>query len=253
MAISKLLNIKSAKDQPHSRTLETAIKYILNPHKTGEGILTGAVHCKVDSAYEQMVMTKNMFGKTKQRQGYHFIISFAPGETDAKTAMEIIEKFVNEYLGKRYEAVYAVHENTEVIHGHIVFNSVSFLDGYKYHYDKGDWKRDIQPIVNRLCESYGLSVIDVEKKGETGKLYKDIVTGAGRLGVFKPMILRDLDAAVILASDFEQFEEELIGRGYEVKCGKYFAVKPPEMKRFCRTKSLGERTLQCAGNNGKLL
>ena len=194
----------------------------------------------MDSAYEKMVTTKKMYGKTKQRQGYHFIISFAPDETDAKTAMEIIGKFVNEYLGERYEAVYAVHENTEVIHGHVVFNSVSFLDGYKYHYDKGDWKRDIQPIVNRLCASYGLSVIDVEKKAETGKLYKDIVTGAGRLGVFRSMILRDLDAAVILASDFEQFKEELIGRGYEVKCGKYFAIKPPGMNRFCRTKSLGQ-------------
>jgi len=240
LAISKLLHINSSKDEPHSRTLEKAINYILNPHKTGEGILTGAVNCKVGSAYERMVMTKKMYGKTDLRQGYHFIISFAPDETDAKTAMEIIEKFVKEYLGERYEAVYAVHENTEVIHGHVVFNSVSFLDGYKYHYDKGDWKRDIQPIVNRLCASYGLSVIDVEKKAETGKLYKDIVTGAGYLGAFKPMIIRDLDAAVILASDFEQFKDELIGRGYEVKCGKYFAIKPPGMKRFCRTKSLGE-------------
>ncbi len=240
MAICKLLNIKSTKDNPQHRRLGKAINYILNPHKTHEGILTGAVHCDAHSAYEQMVKTKEYYGKLKQRQGYHFIISFAPGETDAKTAMEIIGKFVEEYLGERYEAVYAVHENTEVIHGHVVFNSVSFLDGYKYHYDKGDWKRDIQPIINRLCASHGLSVIDVDKKGEAGKLYRDIVTGGGHLGVFKTMILRDLDAAVILASDFEQFKEELIARGYEVKCGKYFAIKPPEMKRFCRTKSLGE-------------
>jgi hypothetical protein len=81
--------------------------------------------------------------------------------------------------------------------------------------------------------------MDVNKKGAPKVMYKDLVTGATRLGVFKPMIQRDLDAAAILASDFEQFKEELRNRGYELKRGKYFAIKPPAMKRFCRTKSLG--------------
>ncbi len=239
MAITKLLHINSKGVPPYTWRLKNVITYILNPHKTEEGVLTGAVNCNVYSAYEQMVTTKEFYGKTDLRQGYHFIISFAPGETDAKTATEIVGEFVREYLGKRYEAVYAVHDNTEAIHGHVVFNSVSFLDGRKYHYNNGEWRSGIQPIVNRLCAEHGLSVMDVNKKGAPKPLYKDIVMGATRLGVFKPMILRDLDAAIILASDFEGFKTELKERGYEVKCGKYFAVKPPDMKRFCRTKSLG--------------
>ena len=30
-----------------------------------------------------------------------------------------------------------------------VFNSVSFVDGKKYRYEKGDWAKYIQPITNK--------------------------------------------------------------------------------------------------------
>lgn len=52
------------------------------------------------------------------------------------TAFEITRRFVEEYLGKSYEAVYVVHDNTAHVHSHIVFNSVSFVDGKKYRYEK---------------------------------------------------------------------------------------------------------------------
>ena len=54
------------------------------------------------------------------------------------------------------------------------------------------------------------------------------------------MIVRDLDACVLQAGDFEQFLELLHDKGYEVKQGKYLAVKPPGMNRFKRCKTLGE-------------
>ena len=57
---------------------------------------------------------------------------------DADTAFEVIGKFAKEYRGKDYEALYAVHDNTDHIHAHIIFNSVSFRDGRKYRYKKGD-------------------------------------------------------------------------------------------------------------------
>ena len=104
----------------------------------------------------QMKETKRLFGKIDKRQGYHLILSFKEDEVAPDTAMEITQKFVQEYLGKEYESVYAVHDNTEHVHSHIIFNSVSFVSGKKYRYEKGDWARDIQPITNRLCEEYGL-------------------------------------------------------------------------------------------------
>lgn len=54
--------------------------------------------------------------------------------SNKRTVFELTERFVKEYLGNDYEAVFAVHDNTEHPHSHIVFNSVSFRDGKKYHY-----------------------------------------------------------------------------------------------------------------------
>lgn len=134
----------------HGKHLKSSLEYILKPEKTQDGRLVGAINCQVDTAFEQMKETKRLFGKIDKRQGYHLILSFKENEVDPDTAMEITQKFVQEYLGKEYEAVYAVHDNTEHVHSHIVFNSVSFVSGKKYRYEKGDWARDIQPITNGL-------------------------------------------------------------------------------------------------------
>ena len=65
-----------------------------------------------------------------------------------------------------------MHDNTEHIHSHIIFNSVSFMDGRKYRYEKGDWIKIIQPITNRLCEKYGLSILDIEEEQSTTRNQK---------------------------------------------------------------------------------
>ena len=126
MAICKILHMKDCTTAVHSRHLKRAIDYIKNGEKTQEQIKVGAVNCKPDNAYEQMISTKKHFDKLDGRQGYHIIISFKEGETDADTAYEITEQFVNEYLKDNYETVFAVHDNTDHIHAHIVFNSISF-------------------------------------------------------------------------------------------------------------------------------
>ena len=65
--------------------------------------------------------------------------------------MKIIGKFVEEYLGKEFEAVYALHDDTDHIHGHIAFNSVRCIgEGKKYDYRNGDWDKIIQPLVNKI-------------------------------------------------------------------------------------------------------
>ena len=127
-------------------------------------------------ALEQMLDTKRHFGKLDKRQGYHFIISFEEEEVTEDTAFELIGKFVKEYLGPDFEAVYAIHNDTDHIHGHIIFNSVRCTNGYKYDYPKGEWEYRIQPLVNRLCEEYGLSTLDMEEVREKRKR-KDIPKG----------------------------------------------------------------------------
>ncbi|MDE5699335.1 MAG: relaxase/mobilization nuclease domain-containing protein [Lachnospiraceae bacterium] len=245
MAISKILCIGSCGSGYPGKHLRQALDYITAPEKTGNGEWVAALNCQKDDVYGQMRRTKAAFGKLDKRQGYHLIISFVEGEVDAGTAFEIIGKFADEYLAKDFEALYAVHDNTEHIHGHVVFNSVSFRDGRKYRYEKGDWAEKIQPVVNRLCGEYGLSTIDIspdmEKKPEKYKEWNDSINGSF---LWKDMIKRDIDACILQSPSYESFLSMLSGLGYAVKNayerdGKYLSIKPAGMARFKRCKSLG--------------
>ncbi len=246
MAISKILYIGDCGAGYAGKHLKQALDYITVPEKTGGGRFVGSLNCQQEQVYEQMRQTKEQFQKTDQRQGYHLIISFVEGEVDADTAFEVIGKFAKEYLGKDYEALYAVHDNTDHIHGHIIFNSVSFRDGRKYRYKKGDWAKEIQPITNRLCEEYGLSTIEISedraKKSENYKEWNDFRDGKF---VWADMIKRDIDAAIIQSATYESFLSVLSEMGYGIKNayrteGKYLAIKPMGMSRFRRCRSLGE-------------
>ena len=242
MAISKILNMKDCGGHFHGKHLKRSLDYVMNPEKTQDGRLVGAINCQVDSAFEQMKATKRKFGKVDKRQGYHIILSFKEDEVNPDTAFEITRRFVEEYLGKSYEAVYVVHDNTAHVHSHIVFNSVSFVDGKKYRYEKGDWAKYIQPITNQLCQEYGLSIIDVDdgSKEKEHESYKDWSEYREDSFVWADMIKRDLDSCILQAGNYEQFLELLSDKGYEVKQGKYLAVKPQGLTRFRRCKTLGD-------------
>ena len=242
MAISKILNMKDCGGHFHGKHLKRSLDYVMNPEKTQDGRLVGAINCQVDSAFEQMKATKRKFGKVDKRQGYHIILSFKEDEVNPDMAFEITRRFVEEYLGKSYEAVYVVHDNTAHVHSHIVFNSVSFVDGKKYRYEKGDWAKYIQPITNKLCQEYGLSIIDVDdgSKEKEHESYKDWSEYREGSFVWADMIKRDLDSCILQAGNNEQFLELLSDKGYEVKQGKYLAVKPQGMTRFRRCKTLGD-------------
>ena len=100
MAISKILNMKDCGGHFHGKHLKRALDYVMNPDKTQDGRLVGAINCQVDTAFEQMKETKRNFGKIDKRQGYHIILSFKENEVNPDTAFEITQKFVEEYLGK---------------------------------------------------------------------------------------------------------------------------------------------------------
>jgi len=255
MAVSKILHMKDCGTSFHGRHLKSTINYIIDSDKTQKGRLVSGINCIVDYAYEQMQETKKQFAKNNKRQGYHIILSFKDGETDADTVFEITRRFAEEYLGNDYEIVYAVHDNTDHIHSHIVFNSVSFRTGKKYRYEKGDWFKYIQPITNRLCKEYNLSTIDLEagseernenktnkdnkkERYERWKEEKEVKV------LWSDMIKRDIDACIIQSATYEGFIDMLIDKGYEVKNyngeGKYLAIKPPGMQRFKRCKTLGD-------------
>ena len=86
---------------------------------------------------EQMFVraTKRRWDKKGGVLGYHIIHSYAPGEVTPDEAHAAGVEFARRLLGDKYEVVVATHVDRAHLHCHIVFNSVSFVDGKKYRSD----------------------------------------------------------------------------------------------------------------------
>lgn len=240
MAITKLLHIKERSSGNPSAGLEAAIAYISNPMKTQNGRLTGSLNCTFQNAYKKMIATKKIYGKEDGRQGYHYIISFNPGEVTPDKALQITDEFCRRYLGTDYETVFSVHDDKEHIHSHIIFNSVSVADGHKYRYEKGDWKKEIQPLVNNICSKYGLEEIDVNETGINGIDYGEWEGNKKGTAPTNRDELRNLiDQLIPKVQSLDSLVEKLKESGCEIRVGKYVSIKLPSAERSIRTYRLG--------------
>ena len=237
MAITKMMHMKASDKARIDIHLEHSINYILRPKKLGDANLTGGINCLPDMAYQQMKATKQMFGKTGGRQGYHFVISLKPREGTPDIMYDIAMRFAKEAFGGEYEAVVAVHTDRNHLHAHIVINSVNMVTGYKFQYRDGDWKYKFQPITNKLCEEYGLHITPAEYSKEPKNMARPQWE---REQVFSEWIKQDAFVCAINAENMEHFIFLLEKSGFEVKQGKHIAVKVPGMKRFKRLDTISE-------------
>ena len=240
IAITKISCIHQTGKRYMAMHLANAISYITDEEKTQKGLLVGSHNCNVDSALQEMLETKRKYGKTDKRQGYHFIISFRKQEVRPETAMEITQKFVERYFGDDFQCLYATHDNTDHVHSHILFNSVSWRTGRKYRYEKGDWAKEIQPIVNELCKEYSLSIQDIEvgtKEKEPKKWDKT------KQGIFRwnRQIRLDVEDSISFANSYEDLLKlmEIKGYGINQNNGKPF-LKPMGGRKFIALTDISE-------------
>ena len=230
MAITKILNIKESKGRNPASHLENALRYIQNPDKTEECVLVGSINCLPDTAFEQMVETKNIFHKTGNRQGYHAIISFSPEEkVSAEQAMYVLEHFAKDVLGDDYEAVFAVHTDREHMHGHLIWNSVSVTTGKKYNSPKGNWKNHLQPITNKYCDELGLSIMPAEYSRNPKNISRDKWEKEMSM---KEIILRDAKMCAYAAGNVEHFKYLMKRLGYVFKKDAWMEVQAPGFRYY---------------------
>lgn len=228
----------------HAR-LDKRINYALNESKTQRAengqILQTAINCQLDTACRNMLDTKRRWDKENRPvQGYHIIHSFSPGEVTPEQAHSLSVEFAERLLQGRFEAVVATHVDHDHIHAHIVFNSVSCIDGKMYRDNFNTYYGDIRGISNEISRENALSVI--KPKG-TGKHYAEWNAEKNGKTTVRGLIRQDIDAALSDAFTLQSFYEALQRRGYTIKRGanvKHTAIKPPWSDRFIRLDSLGE-------------
>lgn len=249
MAIVKIIAIRDRLDKrvnyainSEKTTLDTGITCAANPEKTKQHFFASAINCEsCETAYAEMQETKRCFGKSGGVVGYHFIQSFAPGEVTPEQAHRIGMAFAEKLFGGQYEAVIGTHLDKAHLHNHIVVNSVSFVDGRKYHSSPGSYYFDVRGASDALCRENGLSVIAPQGKGKHYAEWKAENTGKPTI---RSIIRADIDRVIENAYTFDTFLMLLRRLGYVVQNQpnrKYVTVLPPGGKRAIRLDSLGDR------------
>lgn len=234
MAYDKIIPVRSR--------LDSCLRYVQNPDKTTleEAVFQTAIHCRLDTAFHDMQATKSRWGKTGGVQGYHLIHSYAPCEVTPEQAHRLGVEFANKLLADRYEAVVSTHVDQQHLHCHIVFNSVSFVDGRKYQNSFKDYFGDIRSKSNEVSIQNGLSTIT--PRG-SGKHYAEVRAERQGRPTIRAAIRKDIDEIIAQSFTYKTFLEQLRRRGYTVKCGgnvTYTAIRPPGGSRFIRLNSLGD-------------
>ena len=230
------------KEKTTAVSLQDALDYAANRDKTEQSCFESSYACTLETAFADMHQTKERWHKLGGVQGYHLVQSFAADEVTPELAHRIAKELADRVLGGRYEYVIGTHLNTGHIHSHIVWNSVSCVDGKKYRSNYKSYVTEIRAVSDELCRKYKLSVIDTENSNHVAKPYAEWLAEKNGQPTWRTAIRQDVDEAIQQSLTWRQFLNALERKGYEVRMGrKYPVLRPPGKERFVRFKTLGKR------------
>ena len=219
-------------------TLGGIVSYVERDEATNLKSLVYGIKCHKDTAVQDMMAVKRKFEKTDGVIAYHGYQSFAEGEVTPDKAHEIGKALAKELWGDRYQVLITTHlDKDSHIHNHFVINTVSYVDGKKYHRTKQDYY-NMREVSDRLCKEYGLSVIRNPKS--KGKSYAEWRAEFEGRPTVRGTIREAIDIAVSGSGSRLEFLEAMDQMGFIIdQSGKYPKIKHVGGERFVRFNSLG--------------
>lgn len=223
--------------------LRRVLDYVKREAKTtheGKKLVTGII-CPAETAYTNMMLTKNLHKKTGGRMYYHLCQSFSPDEKITpelahKVGVELAEK-----LFPGYEIVVGTHVDREHIHSHIVFNSVNCETGKMYHSDNKDIQR-WRDASDEICLKYGLSVVTNDPNKDFKRPGAREFRAIDKNNSWKMQLVLLIELAMKRAKTREEFIKFMEEHGYKVTwtdTRKYITYTTPDEHK-CRDNKLHE-------------
>lgn len=156
----KMAILKTANGHGKYRDLSTkkdVVDYILNNYKMRNNYWGCIKVNPADPALSMQEVSK-FYGKENGVQIRHIIVSFTQAETiDPAVVSAIANEFMC-WLGENYQAVYGVHENTENLHFHLAFNSVSYVTGERYKGTRSEHYLMLN-VLKSISRKYGIYTV----------------------------------------------------------------------------------------------
>ena len=216
------------------------MSYTTNDDKTEKRFFVSGVNYIPNAAQEQMLMTKQRYGKMGGVVAFHAYQSFKYDEAAPEVAHEIGVKTAEKLWGNRFEVVVSTHLNTDCIHNHFVVNSVSFADGKRLNDNLASHQK-FRDVSDSFCREYKLCVIDNPSPTHTPR---NIYLAEKRGDSTRYNIMRwDIDEAISRSFTPSFFYKSMEEKGYILNYNpnrKYTTIQMPNTAHPTRFKTLGE-------------
>lgn len=173
--------------------------------------------------------------------GYHFIQSFKGKEVPAEECNDIGMELANSLWEDKYQVLVCTHIDKDNVHNHIILNSVSFVDGSKYHNSNVELAL-LRETNDNLCIKYGLSVVETDKSKREDEIAESRIANYNRNSGKMELIKRDIDEAIENAVKYQDFVDELGYKGYFAKkSNNSISISTPYFNRNIRiARAFGE-------------
>ena len=169
MATVKFLNAAGKYSDPAARA--DVIRYITQKCKTPGGYI-GASGVDLPDAALQMQAVAESFEKENKVRIRHCVVSCYRYEGIDPYKANLLASIIAGEIGRIFQCVYAVHEDTYHLHFHFVFNPVSHVNGYKYSGTKEEHK-DLRNLIRKYVRAMGIRVFyEVKYYPEPNNLYE---------------------------------------------------------------------------------
>ena len=239
LAATRLIALHKNKGMTVAACLKNRTDYIENPDKTEQGQYVSSYACSTLTADEEFMLTKRQYDLVNGRRqksdviAYQIRQSFRPGEITAEEANKVGYELAMRFTKGKYAFVVATHTDRQHIHNHVIFNSTA-LDGTRKFRDFFFSALAVQRLSDLICLEHQLSIIEKKLSGtaEACSLSSKESNRDRLCGIIDTILAEK-------PGDYETFLQKLEQQGYEVKRGKYTAVKGKGQKRFIRFRTLG--------------
>lgn len=148
--------------------------------------------------------------------GYHFIQSFNGKEVSSEKCNDIGMELAECLWGDKYQVLVCTHVDKDNVHNHIILNSVSFIDGNKYHNSKVELAL-VRQTSDDLCKKYGLSIVNSYKAEKENDIASSRIKNYNRNSGKMELIKQDIDDAIEKSKKYQDFVDELAYKGYYIK------------------------------------
>ncbi len=179
MSIAYIANCNKGKHYKSSYSRKNVVKFITQGH-TIKPPYFGCIKVDENDIAGSMTRVAKQFGKDSCIRIRHFMVLF-PNKyysnysnylnysnysnygSNHIAACKLGQAYIEE-IGKKYQALYGIHTDSDYVRLHVAFNPISYLDGYRFWAKRYSFN-DFDMLLGKLRDislSYGVYLKEIE-------------------------------------------------------------------------------------------